>query len=110
MKKAFFEVLMTRSAERDLEELYNYIAYHDAREKAVHVLDEVMTVIETLSEFPDRGSYPLELLFLGVREFREIWFKPYRVIYRVIEQKVCILVIADGLRDLQSLLNHRVLR
>jgi toxin ParE1/3/4 len=44
-----------------------------------------------------------------VRDFRETAFKPYRVIYRVEGKRVLVYVIADGRRDLQSLLSRRLL-
>ena len=31
-----------------------------------------------------------------------MFFKPYRIIYRVIGETVYVLVIADGRRDMQS--------
>ena len=50
-----------------------------------------------------------ELLALGIREYHEIFFKPYRIIYRVIDKNVHILLIADGRRDMQTLLQRRLL-
>ena len=55
-----------------------------------------------------RGTYPNELMAVGIREYREIYFKPYRIIYRMIEQQVYIMVIADGRRDMQTLLQRRL--
>ena len=63
-----------------------------------------------LSEQPQRGSYPKELLEIGVREYREVFFKPYRIIYRVAENNVYVLVIADGRRDMRMLLERRLLQ
>ncbi|MBF0191866.1 MAG: type II toxin-antitoxin system RelE/ParE family toxin [Magnetococcales bacterium] len=105
-----FEVLMTKSAAQDLEELHDYIAHHDSMEKAVHVLDAITGIVERLGEFPERGPHPKELRMLGIREFRETYFKPYRVIYRIQGQRVYILLIADGRRDFESLLKRRFLR
>ncbi|MBF0283693.1 MAG: type II toxin-antitoxin system RelE/ParE family toxin [Magnetococcales bacterium] len=105
-----FEVLITKSAARDLEELHAFITRNDAPKKAAQVLDAVTEVIERLTEFPERGAYPRELLSLGLKEFRETFFKPYRVIYRIVEPRVYILLIADGRRDLQTLLTRRLFR
>ena len=104
-----YRVLLTGGAERDLEEIHGYIAEHDSPEHADHVLDQLMAVVESLATFPERGSRPRELSALGVREYRQSFFKPYRVIYRVIGKQVIIYVIADGRRDLQSLLLRRLL-
>ena len=104
-----FRVLLTNDAARDLEELYDYIALHDAPRKADYVLDQIEKAFSRLSEFPERGAYPKELLTLGIREYREIFFKPYRIIYRVMEKNVYVLLIVDGRRDMQSLLQRRLL-
>jgi len=104
-----FGVLLTRDAARDLNELYDYIALHDSTRKADHVLKEIEKVFSTLCEFPGRGVCPEELLKLGIREYHEVFFKPYRIIYRVMEKNVYVLLIADGRRDMQSLLQRRLL-
>lgn len=57
----------------------------------------------------ERGSYPKELIALGIREYRQTSFKPYRVICRVIGNQVVIYLIADGRRDMQSVLARRLL-
>jgi toxin ParE1/3/4 len=103
------EVLLTNDAAHDLEELYDYIAVHDAPGKADHVLNKIEKTFSKLSEFPERGSCPPELLAIGVREYREIFFKPYRIIYRGIDKNVYVLLIADGRRDMTSLLQQRLL-
>jgi len=104
-----FAVLLTVDAARDLEELYQYIAVHDAPGKADHVLTNIEKVFGSLSEFPERGVYPKELLALGIRDYGEIFFKPYRLIYRVAGDVVHVFLIADGRRDMQTLLQRRLL-
>lgn len=104
-----FEVLLTHGAEQDLEAIFDYIAEFDSLANASHVLDALMKVAQGLSRFPERGSYPRELLALGIKTYRQSFFKPYRVIYRVAGRQVLIHLIADGRRDMQSLLTRRLL-
>lgn len=104
-----YDVLLTEGAEQDLESIYDYIAEFDCKANADYVLDRLLEVVESLTAFPERGAYPKELAALGIRDYRQTIFKPYRVIYRVIGQKVYIYVIADGRRDTQSLLARRLL-
>ncbi|MFN3618232.1 MAG: type II toxin-antitoxin system RelE/ParE family toxin [Aquabacterium sp.] len=106
---AKLEVLLTEGAEQDLEAIHDYISEFDCVANANHVLDELMDVVERLSTFPDRGSYPKELVGLGIKEYRQTFFKPYRVIYRVTGGRVMIYLIADGRRDMQSVLARRLL-
>ena len=104
-----YEVLLTAGAERDLEEIYDYIAEFDSPAKADYVLDRLNAVADSLAAFPQRGSHPRELQDLGIREYRQTLFKPYRVIYRVVGRQVFIYLIADGRRDMQSRLSRRLL-
>jgi toxin ParE1/3/4 len=104
-----FKVLLTKGALRDLEELYDYITFNDTPRKADYVLDKIEEVFANLFDLPERGAYLKKLLALGIREYREIFFKPYRIIYRIIKKKVYVLLIVDGRRDMQSLLQRRLL-
>jgi toxin ParE1/3/4 len=104
-----YRVLLTQDAVNDLEELDTWIATHDSPERADYVLDGVSAVFQKLAELPERGSYPKELSALGIREFREVFFKPYRIIYRVERRNVYVYLVADGRRDMQTLLSRRLL-
>jgi toxin ParE1/3/4 len=104
-----FEVLLTAGAEQDLESIYDYIAEFDCIANANYVLDQLTKVVASLARFPERGSYPKELIALGIKEYRQTSFKPYRAIYRVTGSQVMIYLIADGRRDMQSVLARRLL-
>jgi len=106
---AKFKVLLTVGAEQDLESIHDYLSGFDSVANANYVLDELMEVVVSLSKVPERGSYPKELLGLGIKEYRQIFFKPYRVIYRVTGSQVILYLIADGRRDMQSVLARRLL-
>ena len=102
-------VLFTAGAERDLAEIVDYITEFDSPANASRVLDKLLTVAESLAGFPERGSHPRELLSLGIREFRQLFFKPYRLIYSNTDKTVYVHLIADGRRDMQALLQRRLL-
>lgn len=108
-KSAEFEVLLTQGAEQDLEAIYDYICEFDGVASANYVLDALMDVVENLSRLPERGSYPKELVSLGIKEYRQTFFKPYRLVYRITDRKVIIYLIVDGRRDMQAVLARRLL-
>jgi toxin ParE1/3/4 len=104
-----FEVMLTAGAVRDLEEISEWIAENDAPARAAKVRNRIEAAIFGLARFPERGAHPAELLALGIRDYRETFFKPYRIIYRVAGKRVYVYLIADGRRDMQSLLARRLL-
>jgi len=105
-----YRVRLAEDAEQDLIDIYRYVALHDSVEKAVYVLDQLESLCSRLTELPERGHVPPELDRIGVTNYREVHFKPYRVIYEVIRQDVFIHCVLDGRRDMQSLLERRLLR
>jgi toxin ParE1/3/4 len=102
-------VMIDVAAERDLNEIVTYIAENDSIERALLVSANIEKAIARLSTFPNRGPHPKELVEHGIRDFREIHFKPYRIIYRIAGDMVVVVLIADGRRDMRALLARRLL-
>ncbi|MDP3158464.1 MAG: type II toxin-antitoxin system RelE/ParE family toxin [Reyranella sp.] len=108
MKK--FAIVVDADAEHDLEEIAVYIAEHDSIERAIHVTTKIEQTLATLAAFPNRGAHPKELIDYGNRDFREVSFKPYRILYRVLPKEIVnVVLIADGRRDMRTLLARRLL-
>ena len=102
-------VSITAGAERDIAEIVEYIDVSDSPQSADRVLDGLLAAIARLAEMPAHGSHPRELLALGIRDFRQVFFKPYRIVYRVVAGKVFVYLVADGRRDMQTLLARRLI-
>ena len=77
-------------------------------DRAEEVARRIERAYSSLSTLPHRGNYPRELLELGNRTFREVHFKPYRIVYRVLEREVVVLIVADGRRDMHALMARRL--
>ena len=105
-----YRVRIVPEAEEDLAELVEYVAQYDSGERANYVLKKLMMVCERLEQHPERGHFLPELRSLGIKNYRETHFKPYRIIYEVSGRKVFILLIVDGWRSLQAILERRLLR
>jgi toxin ParE1/3/4 len=103
-----YEVRLTMEAELDVDDIFNYIAEHDSPEQAVHVFHKLQTAFERLMTFPDGGGYLPELLQLSNYNYRQIFFGPYRIIYRIEEDSVKISAVVDGRRDLLAFLKKRL--
>ena len=105
-----YAVLLAQEAEDDLVDIYRYAAESDSVERE----DDIRTGIERrcsqLHGLPHRGHAPPELERLGVLDFREVHFKPYRIVYEVTGTTVNVHAILDGRRDLQEVLVRRLLR
>lgn len=106
---ARYRVRVVAAAERDLDEIYDYIAREASPARADKVFERLREQVHGLAIEPERGSWPKELLALGVRDFRQLVVRPWRVIYRVVGDQVVVLLIADSRRNLKALLERRLL-
>ena len=105
-----YRVRVIEDAEQDLIGIYTYVAANDSGEKAEYVLDRLQTLCLSLDKLATRVHIPPELERIGVTTYRQVHFKPYRVIYQNSGQDVYIHCVLDGRRDMQSLLERRLLR
>ncbi len=102
-------VVVTDDARRDLESIYDFIAETGSPAQAGRIADSLLQLTASLAEFPERGSRPREIEMLGNLEFRQAMIKPWRVVYGIEDRDVVIYLIADGRRDMRSLLAQRLL-
>ncbi|MCP3926214.1 MAG: type II toxin-antitoxin system RelE/ParE family toxin [Desulfobacterales bacterium] len=105
-----YKVIILYDAEDDIFDIYRYIFINDSKDKAEYVLGKIEEACLDLENLPERGHIPKELDWVGVSNYREIHFKPYRIIYEIESKKVYIHCVLDGRRDLQQLLERRLLR
>lgn len=105
-----FGVFLAAEAEADVFDIYKYVLASDGRDRADHVLAKLQETSTSLTKMPGRGHIPPELERIGVRGFLEIHFKPYRIMYQIVEKNVFIHCVLDGRRALQDVLERRLLR
>jgi len=103
-----FTVVLTKSAEADLYDIIQWIALNDSTDRALQVLEQIQLKLDSLCLEPERGSIPRELRNLGIDRYRQIFFKPYRIIYQVRGKRVIVSLVADGRRDMSVLLQRRL--
>lgn len=108
MKKR--DVQLDIDAEEDLFGIYRYVALNDSIEQADRLFEALKRACYSLRTLPLRGHIPPELQEIGVSQFREIRFKPYRIFYSIDRTAVTIHCVLDGRRDMQTLLEERLLR
>jgi toxin ParE1/3/4 len=105
-----YQVFLTDEASRDLTDIINFVEQQDSVLRAQQLLNRIESTFKSLAANPQRGSIPNELQALGIKDFRQIFFKPYRLLYRIDKKLVYVILIADGRRNMQSLLEQRLLR
>jgi len=94
------EIEWTDPALDDLEDIRDYIA-KDSPHYARCFAEQILDVVEKLSEFPKLGREVPEAGDRG--DIRELLYQNYRVIYLAEEHRIKILTVIHGGRDLSRL-------
>ncbi len=80
----------------DLESIRDYIK-KDSDYYAIRFVERIIEAVENLVRFPKRGRIVPEA---GEDNIREILFYNYRIIYRLATERILILTVIHGARDL----------
>ena len=108
MKKRF-KVTWAGPARFDLIEIASFIA----RDSPAAVLRAIRTIREKIAKLtvsPQRARLVPELSKQGISRFRELIIPPWRVLFRIEENEVFILMVVDSRRNLEDILFMRLLR
>ena len=106
MKK--FRVEWTRAASSDLLNIIDYIS-EDSTETAISIFEDIRSKCDTLNQSPKRGRVVPELKEYGISSYHEIIVKPWRIIYRISDNKVYVLAVIDSRRNIEDILIERFL-
>jgi len=92
------KIVWTDPAVEDLRSIRDHIAKDSSGFAAVFA-GRVIEAVESLSNFPMRGRKVPEM---GHDDIRELLYSGYRIIYRVEQERILILAIIHGARNLAS--------
>jgi toxin ParE1/3/4 len=97
---AKFRVRIARTAERDIEEIWGFIAA-DSPEEADRFIRRIEIHIGTLERFPERCPLIAENELLGTR-YRHLLLGNYRMISRIAGKLVFVMRVIHGARLLDA--------
>lgn len=104
-----YKVYWTEAAVIDLEEIVDYIS-KDRMSVATSIYGKIKSKCKQLKTFPDRYRVVPELLDIKVTDYREIIYKPFRIIYKLTQNEVYVIAVVDSRRDFESFIFNRLLR
>ena len=103
------DIIWTQSARDDLEEIITYSA-QDSSEIALEKLDEIRNKVLRLKAFAEQGRAIPELREIGIFMYRELISSPWRIMYRIEQNKIFIIAVVDGRRNIEDVLFRRNIR
>lgn len=103
-------VILSEAASFDVSDIAELLLSTREHSAALAVHQALERALVSLEDYANRGRIVPELQSRGISIYREILVRPYRVIYRIVENKVFIFAVLDHRRDLEELLHARARR
>lgn len=101
-----YRVFWTQTAQRDLKKIIEYISI-DSTINAGRLYEEIKKQSENLYQMPLRGRLVPELRYFGILIYWELIIPPWRLIYKIEDNRVWILAVIDGRRNVEDILLDR---
>lgn len=101
--KNVYTVVWSKSAFQDIANIIEYIA-EDSPANARTTAAKIKKAVSELYHSPLRGRCVPELQHQGILLYRELVIPPWRVMYRVAEQKVLLLALIDSRQNVEDIL------
>jgi len=95
-------VRVLRRAQRDLQEIHDYVAI-EAAPHASPLVEGLLEAIESLAQFSDRGVLPRDEA-LRQRGFRYLVRRQYLIFYKVLRAQVRVYRVVHGKRAYRDIL------
>ncbi|MEO8233286.1 MAG: type II toxin-antitoxin system RelE/ParE family toxin [Ignavibacteriota bacterium] len=105
-----FKVILSQDSLDDLFEIYSYLFFNDSKSSAINLSERLKIKCFELEHFAERGHQVPELNDFISQDFLEVNLGYYRIIYRIVKKEVHIQFILDGRRDIQKILEERIMR
>ncbi|MDR0878595.1 MAG: type II toxin-antitoxin system RelE/ParE family toxin [Treponema sp.] len=103
-----FEIKWAAPAREDLHEIIDYIFVRN-ESYAVKVLDKIEGSVKNLAVSPKRGRIVPELEKYGYLLYREMIVDYWRIIYKIENNIVWIMLVIDGRRNVGDLILKKMM-
>ncbi len=101
------EIIWAISAENDLREIIDYIAT-DSPANALKIFQKIKKKASSLYTMSERCRIVPELKDQGIMQYRELIAPPWRIIFRIAEMKIYILLVIDSRQNIEDILLKRL--
>ena len=98
-------IIWLLQAAQDLQGISDYISAQ-SQAYADLMIERILDAVEDLEKFPSMGSRVTAVRHQGV-QLRQLLVGPYRVIYRLKYDRIIILGVIHGARDLRKAMRGR---
>lgn len=106
MNNKIYQVFWTQTAQQDLIKIIKYIAI-DSEINSKSIYETIKLKSDNLRQMPLQGRIVPELRYFGIVLYRESIITHWRIIYKIEENKVWVLAVIDGRRNVEDILLNR---
>ncbi|MEO0500944.1 MAG: type II toxin-antitoxin system RelE/ParE family toxin [Pseudomonadota bacterium] len=103
-----YKVVVLREAQDDIRRIEAYYAEAAGEDTAIRISDAIIERIASLNKMPFRGGISKEAAGKST-QFRQLVEGVFRILYQVVGEKVRIVLIVDGRRNIPDIFALRLI-
>lgn len=103
-------LVWSSNAASDLDDIVGWILENQSARHAESFVETIDAELSRLEEHPRSGRIIPELERHNITKYREIIVPPWRIFYSVETERILVLSVIDGRRNVEDILLRRILR
>ena len=104
-----YEVIWSENASLDLIDIVSYIKFNSGKGIAKGIYTKIKRKVDKIIDFPKKGIIVPELYSIGITDIYQIMESPWKIYYKILEDKILVLSVIDGRRNLEEILYKKII-
>lgn len=104
-----YDVIWSKDAGNELLEIISYIKYNTGKITAEKIYTKILNEVNRISKNPERRRISPLLREFGINYIHQFNISPWIVYYKVKNNKMEIISIIDGRRNLEEILYKKII-
>ena len=104
-----YDVIWSKDAGNELIEIISYIKYNTGKITAEKIYTKILNEVNRISKNPERRRISPLLREFGINYIHQFNISPWIVYYKVENNKMEIISIIDGRRNLEEILYKKII-
>ncbi len=104
-----YKIIWSEDASLDLVDIISYIKMHSGKKIAKGIYTRIKRKVDNIIDFPKAGIIVPELYSIGITDIYQIIESPWKIYYKILENKILVLSVIDGRRNLEEILYKKII-
>lgn len=104
-----YKIIWSEDASLNLVDIVSYIKLHSGKKIAKEIYTRIKKKVDNIIDFSKAGLIVPELYSIGITDIYQILESPWKIYYKILDDKILVLSVIDGRRNLEEILYRKII-